>query len=85
MLGSSYGERMYDSNFNNFFSEKTYIKWIKRFIFFHGKRHPMDMGEPEISEFLTHLVFKDHVTESTSPGRFRFLTRNVTMFNKKFS
>lgn len=29
-------------------TEKTYADWIKRFIFFHGKRHPLEMGEPEV-------------------------------------
>ena len=29
-------------------TEKTYVDWIKRFILFHGKRHPMEMGEPEV-------------------------------------
>lgn len=34
-------------------TEKTYIDWIKRFIFFHDKTHPKEMGDKEISEFLT--------------------------------
>lgn len=34
-------------------TEKTYIGWIKRFIFFHGRRHPIEMGEKEINEFLS--------------------------------
>lgn len=46
-------------------TEKTYILWIKRFILFHGKRHPVDMGEPEITAFLTHLAVKKHVAAST--------------------
>jgi len=29
-------------------TEEAYLQWIKRFIFFHGKRHPKDMGEPEV-------------------------------------
>src|SRR5687767_11871746 len=36
-------------------TEKAYAQWIKRFILFHKKRHPMDMAEPEIREFLAHL------------------------------
>jgi len=39
-------------------TEKTYIGWIKRFIFFHGKRHPIEMGEKEIMECL-RLRIKD--------------------------
>lgn len=30
-------------------TEKTYAEWIKRYIFFHGRRHPLEMGEPEIT------------------------------------
>ena len=37
-------------------TEETYVDWIKRFILFHGKRHPRQMGTPEIEAFLTHLA-----------------------------
>lgn len=37
-------------------TEKTYVHWIKRYIFFHNKRHPKDMGGKEIEEFLTDLA-----------------------------
>jgi hypothetical protein len=37
-------------------TEATYVDWIKRFIFFHGKRHPKDMGALEVEAFLTHLA-----------------------------
>ena len=46
-------------------TEESYVHWIKRFIFFHGKRHPAEMGEPEINAYLTHLALKDHVSSST--------------------
>jgi len=46
-------------------TEKSYISWIKQFVLFHGKRHPKDMGEKEISEFLTHLAVKRRVSSST--------------------
>lgn len=36
-------------------TERTYIHWIRRFILFHRKRHPSDMGIPEVEHFLTHL------------------------------
>ena len=39
-------------------TEQAYLDWIRRFILFHGKRHPRDMGEQEIVEFLTHLATK---------------------------
>ena len=37
-------------------TEHTYVDWIKRFILFHGKRHPKDMGARDIEAFLTHLL-----------------------------
>lgn len=37
-------------------TEKTYIEWIRRYILYHGKRHPRDMGEVEITAFLTWLA-----------------------------
>ncbi|MGH2567192.1 MAG: phage integrase N-terminal SAM-like domain-containing protein, partial [Bacteroidota bacterium] len=46
-------------------TEEAYIGWIKRFIFFHGKRHPEEMGEQEINAFLTHLAVKENVSAST--------------------
>ncbi len=44
---------------------KSYVGWIRRFILFHGKRHPAEMGEAEISQFLTHLAVKGRVSAST--------------------
>jgi integron integrase len=46
-------------------TERAYIDWIRRFILFHGKRHPNEMGEQEISAFLTHLAVDRHVAAST--------------------
>jgi len=46
-------------------TEQAYVQWIKRFIFFHGKRHPAEMAEPEINAFLTHLALKERVSAST--------------------
>lgn len=46
-------------------TEEVYIQWIKRFILFHNKRHPTEMGEKEISLFLSHLATDKHVTAST--------------------
>ena len=37
-------------------TERIYVFWIKRFICFHGKRHPREMGKPEIEAFLSHLA-----------------------------
>ena len=46
-------------------TEKSYVSWIKRYIIFHDKRHPRDMGGKEIEEFLTHLAVKENVAAST--------------------
>jgi Phage integrase, N-terminal SAM-like domain len=46
-------------------TEKAYVHWIKRFIFFHNKRHPAEMGEVEIGRFLSTLATDFHVSAST--------------------
>jgi hypothetical protein len=46
-------------------TEKTYIFWIRRFILFHGKTHPEDMGAREIEAFLAHLAVNRRVAAST--------------------
>ena len=46
-------------------TEKAYVHWIKRFIFFHNKRHPMEMSEAEIAQFLSSLASDAHVSAST--------------------
>jgi hypothetical protein len=37
-------------------TERAYVHWIKRFIYFSGKRHPKDLGAAEVSVFLNHLL-----------------------------
>jgi integron integrase len=46
-------------------TEATYLYWVRRFILFHQKRHPLEMGEQEITEYLTFLAVKKHVAPST--------------------
>ncbi len=46
-------------------TEKTYVSWIYRFIIFHNKRHPEEMGGKEIEAFLTHLAVERRVSAST--------------------
>ena len=46
-------------------TEETYVYWIKRYILFHGKRHPREMGEAEIRDFLNDLTLKQNVAPST--------------------
>ena len=61
-------------------SEQAYLDWIKRFIFFHDKRHPKDMGQPEVTAFLTHLAVTEKVSASTQNQAFNsllFLYRHV--------
>jgi integron integrase len=46
-------------------TERAYIGWIKRFIIFHGKRHPATLGEAEVTAFLSMLATRDRVSSST--------------------
>jgi integrase len=46
-------------------TEDQYVSWIRRFILFHNKRHPLEMGKAEVSAFLTHLAVEGHVAAST--------------------
>jgi len=46
-------------------TEETYLYWIKRFVCFHGNKHPKELGAEEIQEFLSHLATKQHVSAST--------------------
>jgi len=54
-----------------FRTERTYIGWIKRFILFHDKKHPNEMGEPEVEAFLTWLAVEKHVSKSTQNQAFK--------------
>ena len=53
------------TNHFSYSTEKTYINWIYRFIIFHDKRHPGEMGGKEIAEFLTYLAVDRKVSAST--------------------
>jgi site-specific recombinase XerD len=46
-------------------TEESYVQWIRRYILFHNKRHPNQMGEAEVEAFLTHLAVEGHVAAST--------------------
>ena len=46
-------------------TEEAYVHWIRRFIVFHGKRHPIEMGAPEVTAFLTWLAVEQRVSAST--------------------
>jgi integrase len=61
-------------------TEESYITWIKRYIFFHNKRHPNQLGRADIEAFLTHLAVDQKVAASTQNqalSALLFLYRNV--------
>jgi integron integrase len=61
-------------------TERAYVEWIRRFILFHDKRHPREMGAEEVSAFLTHLATQGKVAASTQNqalGALLFLYRSV--------
>ncbi len=64
----------------SFRTERTYWDWIKRFILFHDKRHPRELGELEVTAFLTHLAAQRNVAASTQNqalSALLFLYRDV--------
>lgn len=46
-------------------TERAYMDWIRRFILYHDKRHPRDMGESEVAAFLSHLAVDGQVAAAT--------------------
>lgn len=61
-------------------TEETYVDWARRFILFHGKRHPKDMGAEQVTAFLTHLAAERKVSASTqnqAKSALLFLYREV--------
>ena len=54
----------------SFSTEKTYIHWIKCYILFHNKKHPIDMEKDEIEEYLTSLAVKNRVSPTTQNQAF---------------
>ncbi len=69
-------------------TEHSYVSWIKRYILYHDKRHPKDMGEREIEDFLTHMAVDLKVASSTQNQAFNallFLYREVLKIELKES
>jgi integron integrase len=61
-------------------TEKAYVAWIRRFVLFHGKRHPDRLGAREVTGYLAHLATNRHVSASTQNQAFSallFLYREV--------
>ena len=54
-------------------TEKTYVAWVKRFILYHDKRHPGNMGAKEVTDFLSHLALQRNVSPSTQNQAFNAL------------
>lgn len=54
-------------------TEKTYVYWIKHYIFYHDKRHPKEMGKQEIEAFLTYLAVERKVSPTTQNQAFSAL------------
>jgi integron integrase len=64
-------------------TEKAYCAWVRRYIRFHKLRHPAEMTEPEINEFLTHLAVEEKVAASTQNqalSAILFLYRHVIFY-----
>jgi integron integrase len=63
-----------------FRTEQAYLQWMRRYVKFHGRRHPRSMGRPEVEAFLTHLAVKARVGASTQNQALQailFLYRQV--------
>jgi integrase len=61
-------------------TERQYVQWARRFILFHGKRHPVEMGAREVEAFLTHLAVAGKVaaaTQNRALSALLFLYREV--------
>ena len=61
-------------------TEETYLHWIRRYIFFHKKRHPQEMGEREVAQFLTDLAVRGNVaagTQNIALNALVFMYRHV--------
>ena len=54
-------------------TEEAYLGWIRRYILFHDKQHPKDMGAAEVQAFLTHLAVEGNVAASTQNQAFAAL------------
>lgn len=61
-------------------TEESYVHWIRRFVHFHGKRHPAELGEAGVTAFLNHLARDRHVaaaTQNQALSALLFLYREV--------
>ena len=61
-------------------TEEVYVRWIRRFVEYHGRRHPRDLAESEIASFLSELADRRHVsagTQNQALAALLFLYRQV--------
>ena len=61
-------------------TEQSYCQWVRRYVRYHGLRHPAELAEPEINAFVTHLAVEEHVSASTQTqalSAILFLYRHV--------
>jgi integron integrase len=78
-LLDQYGEFLRNRHYS-LCTEKTYIGWVRQYILYHNKRHPREMGVPEINDFITSLANRKTVAASTQNqaiSAILFLYRNV--------
>jgi integron integrase len=69
-------------------TEQSYVAWIRRYILFHNKRHPKEMGIPEIEAFLSYLAIEENVAASTQNvalSALIFLYKEVLRINQPLS
>src|SRR5690606_6038334 len=61
-------------------TEQAYLQWIRRYIIFHGRRHPRQLGAPELTAFLSDLAIRGKVaaaTQNQALNAILFLYRDV--------
>ena len=61
-------------------TEAAYVAWVRRYVRYHRRRHPREMGAPQVREFLTHLAVDRQVSASTQNqalAALQFLYRDV--------
>lgn len=69
-------------------TEQSYVGWIKRYIYFHDKRHPKNMGARDIEAFLTHLAVQGKVaaaTQNLAKSSILFLEHQSELFTSDLS
>ncbi|MDA3941039.1 MAG: phage integrase N-terminal SAM-like domain-containing protein [Spirochaetia bacterium] len=58
-------------------TEQSYIQWVRRYIYFHNKRHPDEMGSLDVQKFLSYIAVDQHVSVSTQ-NQVRLHSRAAT-------